>query len=128
MRGTVFFLHPVSPTVNDVSGALEYGDRSCYVTSDYVFPDQIENEQMPHNVTVLMQEAADRFDPETDYLTIVGDHLQLVAFSGLLMQRHGRFRALRWDRDARGYLPVWVFGYEPDRLRKLQAHPHRVSA
>lgn len=116
MRGTVFLMHPVAPNVNDVSGALEYGDRSCYVTSDYVFPDQIENEQMPAGVVQLMQDAADRFDPDTDCLVIVGDHLQLVAFSGLLMQRHGRFRALRWDRDARGYLPVWLFGVDPERL------------
>lgn len=113
----VFLMHPVA---NDVSGAKEYGEF-CYVTSDYVFPDQIENEQLPTSVYVLMQEAADRFNPDTDYLAIVGDHLQLVAFSALLMQRHDRFRVLRWDRGAQGYLPVWIFGFDADRLRKLRA-------
>lgn len=104
----VFFVHPIKPDKNDITAALQFGDDAAFINTDYVFPDQIDDEELPSTCQSRMIDAAQRFDPLTDYLAIVGDHLQLVAFASLLGTQHGRFRVLRWDRDARGYLPVWI--------------------
>lgn len=109
--GRVFFVHPIRPN-NDISGALEYGEPR-YVNPDYVFADTIERERIPDGFAANMRRAAADFDPEHDLLAIVGDHLQLVAFSGLLMQLHGErhdIRVLRWDRNQCGYFPVRLSG------------------
>lgn len=109
MSPRVFFVHPVNSSVNDISGAMEYGEP-VFVNRDYVFADLIEQERIPENYDTNMKRAAADFDPECDLLAIVGDHLQLVALAGLIMQRHGRMRVLRWDRDQLGYLPVSLSG------------------
>lgn len=105
--GVVFFVHPVKPEKNDIRGALDFGRDATFINTDYIFADQI-TDRLPMVVDKVMDDAAERFDPERDCLAIVGDHLQLIAFAAKLGARYPTFRVLRWDRDQRGYVPVWV--------------------
>jgi hypothetical protein len=102
---SVFIVHPLNDKNTDISAALEYGEP-VYVNSRYVFPDELEGEELPHALYNKMLRAVDKFDIEADYLLIAGDHLQLVAMSALLAERWGAFRVLRFDRQAEGYVIV----------------------
>lgn len=106
---TVYLVNLVT---DDITKAKAFGDVRN-INYRYVFGDEIENEMIPASVVRQMQRCADQFNPGEDYLLIAGDHLQLVAFAAMLSVRHGRFRVLRWDRKAEGYLPVWVHSALP---------------
>lgn len=110
-------VYAVNMTKDDTAPALQYGDI-VHVNMRYVYGDEVENEQMPTPVYEALRKAAAEFIPSKDYLLIVGDHLQLVAFAAMLGRRAGMpnpeapyyktFRVLRWDKKAEGYIPVWV--------------------
>lgn len=96
----------VSPTADkDVSAAQAFGELR-YIGTRYTYGDEITDEQLPEETWKRLAHAAEAFDPGNDYLLLVGDHLQLVAFMARLANRwHGYgFRVLRWDRKAKGYL------------------------
>lgn len=107
----------VNLTADDTSAALQYGDIK-HINLRYVYGDEIENERMPREVYDALQRVAVTFNRRTDYLLIVGDHMQLVAFAALLgrwqtevdleISPGAMFRVLRWDRKAEGYIPCWV--------------------
>lgn len=102
---TVFLVNSIK---DNVTRALSFGEIR-HVNIRYVYPDEIDtNDRMPADFTDAMTKACEDFDPRHDYLLIAGDHLQLVAFSAMLGVRHRSFRALRWDRQAEGYVPVLI--------------------
>jgi len=99
----------VNPTDNDISAAAEYGDVH-YINTRYVYGDEINDQKLPHEVYMMLWRAAKEFDQDTDYLLLIGDHLQMVTFAALVQREHGEFRVLRWDRQAKGYVVCWVRG------------------
>ena len=102
---SVFVVHPINDKSVDISAALQFGEP-YYVGARYVYPDELEDDCLPVAVLQRILKATDRFDVESDYLLIAGDHLQLVAMSASLAERWGRFRVLRYDRQAKGYIVV----------------------
>lgn len=106
---TVFAVHP-DRNGHDLSPVLQYGDIR-YVNSRYVYGDEIENCRLPYAFDDALDAAACDFDPDQDFLLIMGDTVQLVAFVFKLTVAHdGRhIRALRWDKKAAGYLVVRLF-------------------
>lgn len=106
---SVFVVHPLGNKDINMTAALEYGE-AVFVNTRYVYPDELEGEDndLPVSVYDKMLRAVDKFDPEADFLLIAGDHLQLLAMALLLGSRWGRFRALRFDRQAQGYVPVCI--------------------
>jgi hypothetical protein len=113
---TVFVLHPVK---DDLTPALHFG-RLKFLHTGYLFPDQLDNAAdasgsprfftyaPPADWRAKMEAHAAAFDPRCDYLLMVGDHLQLLAFTALLAVRHPWFTALRYSRESNGYLPVRI--------------------
>lgn len=97
----------VNSVNDDTTPALQFGDIK-HIGYRYVYGDEINDERMPMVVEEQIKKFADEFDPERDYLLIAGDHLQLVAFAAALGAKYGKFRVLRWDRRAVGYLPVQI--------------------
>jgi|HubBroStandDraft_2_1064218.scaffolds.fasta_scaffold245500_2 hypothetical protein len=104
---SVLVAHPIANKDVNISSAEAYGELKI-VNGRYIFIDEVEEEQLPPAFASKMLRAVDEFDPEADYLLIAGDHLQLVALSAMLADRWGRFRVLRYDREARGYAPVEI--------------------
>lgn len=115
---TVFAVHPVK---DDLSPALHFGAlryiRTGYQRGGYIYPDELRAPggegcvfALPADWLDTARAAAAEFDPEADCLLMAGDHLQLLAFTALLIQRHGAFTALRFSREHRGYLPVKISG------------------
>lgn len=94
---------------DDISPAAQYG-RVRYVNGRYVHADECDEAtgEIPLGFLARMEEAVVSFDPATDYLVIVGDHLQVAILAAMLGARYDRFRLLRYDRQARGYFPVTV--------------------
>lgn len=95
---------------DDTSAALQYGDIR-HINMRYVYGDEIVDEHVPKQVMTEIQFAAAEFDPAYDYVLIIGDHLQLVAFVAEIGRQKGRdvpIHVLRYDKKAQGYIPVWV--------------------
>ncbi len=99
-------------TKDDVSAAGAFGDLK-YVNLKYVYGDELEQatngeQYVPAAAWEPLCECADSFDRERDYVLICGDHLQLVTLCAIMGRRHPYFKVLRWDRQARGYIPVTI--------------------
>lgn len=101
-------VYVVHPTDNNISAASQYGPV-CYITHRYVYGDEIDAANlMPIDFVQRLEKAAEEFNPEEDYFCLVGDHLQIVAFTAMLAARYDSFRVLRYDREAAGYLEVLI--------------------
>ena len=103
---TVYAVHPLGDKT-DISSALTYGEVE-YINMGYIFADYVREERPPRGFTSAMQLAADKFDQGSDYLLIAGDHLQLILMAAILNETVGDFAVLRFDREAKGYLPVII--------------------
>ena len=103
---TVFVAHELSDKV-DISGALTYGDVK-YINHRYIYADELLGDSPPKGFKENVALAADGFDPKKDYLLIAGDHLQLVMLSAALAERYTGFYVLRYEREAKGYIPVKI--------------------
>lgn len=102
----VYVAHPVPQ--NDLSPAENFGELT-YVTHRYVYGDEVRDDGViPTSHNTRLVEAVRKFRPDEDYLLIAGDHLQVVLLSAYLARTYKRFRVLRYDREAQGYIPVWV--------------------
>lgn len=105
---TVWVVHPINDKSVDISGASVYGGFK-FINSRYVYIDELSDQgDIPDTVTDRMLKAVEEFEYEFDFLLIAGDHLQLMAMSAYLAERWGRFKVLRYDRQARGYASVTI--------------------
>jgi hypothetical protein len=100
-------VYAVNQTRDNISDAYRYGDVK-FVNIGYVYSDQLEDGRIPDESMLPIRASAAVFEPEHDYLLIVGDHLQLVAFVAELALRHAYFQVLRYDRKEQAYTPVRV--------------------
>lgn len=103
---TVWVVHPVK---EDLSAAKQYGEIR-YITGGYVHQDELVDGLLPLAMRERFLDMSLVFNRDTDYLLIVGDHLQIVQATVFLAVRFsGRtFKVLRYDREAKGYYPVSV--------------------
>lgn len=103
---TVYVVHS---TRDPISDSFRFGEP-YFINHDYIYNDQImESEgEIPPKMLEAMERCADRFKPDKDYLLIVGDHLQIIAFSAMLSRRYDYFSVLRWDRIDKYYFPVRI--------------------
>ncbi len=105
---TVFVGHEVR---DDISPALKFGELR-YINRFYIHGDELERSQLgddnviPTGYRLNIERAVADFRPETDYLLIAGDHLQLLAMTALLAGYFDWFRVLRYDRQLNDYIPV----------------------
>ena len=106
---TVWCVHPIK---GDLRPAEAYG-KIRYVNTRYIYPDDLEEAEYdqktyfpPQAVEKLYVQAAQQFQPNTDYLLIAGDHLQLLMFTGELCAMWSKFKVLRYDRQEQGYIAV----------------------
>lgn len=102
---TVWVVHP---TEQDLTKALEWGEIR-YITDRHIYVDQIgTNGEIPRENQIKMKAAADAFRYGTDYFLLIGDQLQLAAFSAIMAHYWNSFRVLRYDKKAEGYVPVLI--------------------
>lgn len=103
---TVFVVHELSSKI-DISSASLYGDVH-YVNQRYIFADELKNDRPPKGFDTNIRKTALAFVPRKDYLLIAGDHLQIVMLASALTEAHGGFYVLRYEREAKGYVPVQI--------------------
>ena len=103
---TVFVTNTLDKKI-DLASAVSYGDL-YYINHRYVFIDELNGNSPPSGFQKNIDEAADRFQPRKDYLLIAGDHLQIVMMTAALAIRYDSFFVLRYDREARGYMPILI--------------------
>ncbi len=97
--------HPVKNV--DLAPAREWGRLVFANVGNYVFADELGPEcAVPADVENSLRLAAAKFDPDQDYLLLVGDHVQVTILACLISTLHGKFRMLRYDRIAKGYFAV----------------------
>lgn len=94
----------VNTSDRDLSAAERYGNLRFINRRRFLYADEINCDgSFPCDVQDMLEAAASDFNPERDYLLIVGDHLQLLQITALLAKRHGQFRVLRYDRKEQAY-------------------------
>lgn len=102
---TVFVVNEIT---DDISAAEQWGPIR-YVNHRYINGDELDDKnRIPQEFEQNMLNAAQQFNPDADYLLIVGDHLQIVAFSVILAGEKPHFNVLRWDRREKAYYPVRI--------------------
>lgn len=91
--------------------ALDNFGRIVFVSNRYIYGDEVSLDgEPPKNFADRIAYCVSKYDPETDYLAIVGDHLALLMFAVAATARYGRVRVLRYDRVAAGYYPATLKG------------------
>lgn len=98
---------------DDISAALKFGQLR-YVNRYYIHGDELEpcgeyGNTIPELYRRNIELAVRNFRPDTDYLLIAGDHLQLLALAAMLAGLFGSFMVLRYDRQLRDYIPVRLY-------------------
>lgn len=78
------------------------------INTRYVYGDEIVAEKLPARFFYNLEAAARKFNTDEDYVLIGGDHVQFAFLMALVASQHGEVRVLRWDRMARGYVPVML--------------------
>lgn len=102
----VFAVHPIEGV--DISPATAFGEI-IYINHRYVYSDQLEpDDSLPLYFRKKIDDAADKFNPLYDFLLIAGDHMQLLAMTAALISKYPYFKALRYDREAKGYAVVRI--------------------
>lgn len=110
----VYVVHPVREDL----GAAKLWGKLRYVNEHYVYGDELtDDNELPFHIVANMQRHAGQFDPRHDYLLIVGDHAQLVAFSVQLAVRYKAFSVLRYDRLQGAYFVIRIGGRKNERRR-----------
>lgn len=117
---TVWAVHPIK---YDVSAANRFG-KINYINRGYVFGDElivdaelglaagVEDEgvcimwTLPGKCLINMRRCVDDFKPGVDFLLIIGDHLQLMQLTAMLLIKHPYIDVLRYDRKVSDYIPV----------------------
>lgn len=130
---TVYAVHNVD---DNISPALKFGDI-VYINRYYIHGDELEGVRhvpragvdatpgaktsagvasisrvdwtIPLGYSANMRRVAAGFNPDSDFLLIAGDHLQLLAMSALLANQHKTFMVLRYDRKIQDYIPVRLY-------------------
>lgn len=94
----------------DIGASIKDYGPITYINHRYIYIDEIDDQgHMPHSFMHNLRRAAEKFDPEEDYLLLVGDHLQLVTFAMMVHERmlpDEDLRVLRYDRKAHGHAMV----------------------
>lgn len=103
---TVYAAHELSAKT-DVSSAAMYGDIR-YVNHRYIFADEIKADRPPKGFEDNIHKTMEGFIPRKDYLLIAGDHLQIVMLVNALTEMHPGFYVLRYEREAKGYIPIMI--------------------
>jgi hypothetical protein len=105
----VWVVHPVR---DDLSAACQWGTLT-YINQRYVYGDELTKDGwIPRQFERALVLAARKFNPDNDFLMLVGDHVQVAYLAFLIAQFHGRCTMLRYDRHAAGYLQVRMQGLE----------------
>lgn len=103
---TVYAAHELS-TKTDISSAAVYGDIR-YVNHRYIYADEIKGDRPPKGFDENIRKTMEGFNPKKDYLLIAGDHLQIVMLVHALAEMFAGFYVLRYEREAKGYIPVMI--------------------
>lgn len=106
---TVWLVHPVK---HDMTAVKNYAPKIRHVNRRFVYTDEIYGDRVPMSFRTHLHEAADEFRPDTDYVMLAGDPVQLVLFVAILLKRHGRISTLRWDRLVEGYVRIDIGNYD----------------
>lgn len=106
---TVYAAHEL-PKI-DVTGAAVYGDIH-YVNHRYIYADELNGDKPPKGFDENIRRAMGGFIPRKDYLLIAGDHLQIVMLVNALSEMQSGFYVLRFDREAKGYIPIMIGNVE----------------
>lgn len=104
---TVYLVCPLSTPDIDMKPIEAYGKLEI-INSRFIYSDEIIGERLPPEFIDKLDRAAATFAPERDFLVLGGDHVQFVYFAAVLGSHYSQFRVLRWDRPARGYVPVYI--------------------
>jgi hypothetical protein len=111
MRVAASSPHPTSrvyvcfeATRMNFAGALRYGELV------YVTPADI-NVASPTSIERVMRQARHsllNYDPDKDYLVLVGSPILIGICASIVMMTHKRATLLQWDRQESVYVPVRI--------------------
>lgn len=102
---TVYVCHHDGLRANplDISDAERFGALRT-VFGREIFPDEADV-VVPQSIERATNILRD-FDPDADFLLLIGSPLHIAICSAIVGANHPRFKVLRYDRVNRGYYPI----------------------
>lgn len=97
-RSKVFI---VQESKHNLSYAMQYGDFHFVAKSDFpLWNKESANKQMDD-----MNKALVYYNPEDDYLLVIGDPINIGACFSILSRKFDTIRILKWDGQSKMYIP-----------------------
>lgn len=108
--GTVFVVQ--ESIGKNLTSAKEFGDiEVIFQLSDQVY----YSDSQPF--IDKCEDVLEEFDPEKDYILLLGDPVLISVVGSVLSQRVFGYNVLKWDRQSSTYVPVYIgeflFKYNP---------------
>lgn len=89
-------------TALDFSHANKFGDVEFITATEFSpQPASIMNQHVMKDVN----RAAEKFNPDTDYLLVCGDPIIIGIAMNAFLQKAGVIKVLKYKRSQRGYMP-----------------------
>lgn len=85
----------------DLSPALRYGTMVSFSRADCPITRVAE-------IVYLVNEWMETFNPDTDYLMLIGDPVLIAICANNVAQRFKSFSVLKWNRQTREYIPLKI--------------------
>lgn len=98
-------IYPTQATRHNLAHALSFGELASPIANwDYPMFDAngLQTDQFRNGV----RRNLDAFSASNDYLLLVGDPIVIGLCVAHILNTHGRVRVLKWDNQARTYLPA----------------------
>lgn len=105
-------LYAVHPLYEDNAVKLRQwadGQVEHCINNRFVFADELQGDgTLPPAFLENMRRAVAQFNPETDYLVVSGDTMQVIAFTSMLAVTYPSYTILKYDRREDAYIPVVI--------------------
>lgn len=111
VAGTGIVYLPHSTDRFDVEDAKRFGSLRVIFRKE-LYPDEVDD--LMESITTRAEDALAEFDPDADYLCLIGSPIYTALCAFLIGRQHASFRALRYDRLERRYYPIDVRDPVPD--------------
>jgi hypothetical protein len=104
---TVYAVSPPTRGI-DISTAFKFGDTT-FINGRFVYPDELgADNTLPVQFIKKLRNAAEWYNPDKDYVLLIGDHLQIAALLKYLGEEGKSVTVLRYSAEEKTYYPVRI--------------------
>lgn len=91
-------------TSHNLTPALKHGEIQVLTMRDFPLWDQVRGRQAVLEARRILES----YDPKQDFILPIGDPIAIGVAFALVVQKHGRVRVLKFDRQTFTYNPLEI--------------------